>query len=72
MVTTPCVTSVPTCFAVPFQNMKPAVPPTHAVLGAVGFLPELRQFLNQIVEQQKQMLEKPDAMENRTTITHWS
>ena len=72
MVTTPCVTSVPTCFAVPFQNMKPAVPPTHAVLGAVGFLPELRQFLNQIVEQQKQMLEKLDTMENRTTITHWS
>ena len=72
MVTTPCVTPVPTCFAVPFQNMKPAVPPTHAVLGAVGFLPELRQFLNQIVEQQKQMLEKLDTMENRTTITHWS
>ena len=70
MVTTPCVTSVPTCFAVPFQNMKPAVPPTHAVLGAVGFLPELRQFLNQIVEQQQQMLEKLDTMEDRTTITH--
>ena len=70
MVTTPCVTSVPTCFAVPFQNMKPAVPPTHAVLGAVGFLPELRQFLNQIVEQQQQMLEKLDTIENRTTITH--
>jgi len=50
MVTTPCVTSVPTCFAVPFQNMKPAVPPTHAVLGAVGFLSELRQCLNHIVE----------------------
>jgi hypothetical protein len=52
--------------------MKPAVPRPHAVLGAVGFLPELRQFLHHIVEQQKQMLEKPDTMDNRTTITHWS
>ena len=70
MVTTPCVTPVPTCFAVPFQNMKPAVPPTHAVLGAVGFLSELRQFLHQIVEKWQEILEKLDTIENRTTITH--
>jgi hypothetical protein len=72
MVTTPCVTPVPTCFAVPFQNMKPAVPRPHTVLGAVGFLPELRQFLHHIVEQHKQILEKLDTMKNRTTITHCS
>jgi hypothetical protein len=72
MVTTPCVTPVPTSFAIPFHKMNPAVPRPHAVLGAMGFLPEHKQVLQQMVEQQKQMLEKLDTMEKRTTITHWS
>ena len=48
------------------------MPPGPGIAAKKTRSSELRQFLKQIVKQQKQMLEKLDTMENRTTITHRS